>query len=362
MPVYPPSTFLALAPLALLQFPVARWAWFLLTGLLLVISAGLILSVCPPQYRWLSTTLVAFILLTAGILLVLGQPGVFAISLIIMGCCLFLRGRLLPLAALLLLLSLAVKPQIGGFIVLYLVVRGIHWRYAAVALAGAGALLLCGSLMLDHQQKSADWRTTLRSNLTSTLSPGGSADPRPQNFQSIGDVNLQTLSSIFVTDARKYNALAYAGFLLLMAIGVVAMVRAPRDPDAHFLALAVLSILTLMPVYHRFYDTRLLLLSIPAVIIIFKKRRLLGFLLVLLTVLATVSVQYRIQMFLVQHGKWQSIIANKFLLILLLRQQNLELLLLYCLYLVAIFSLRFQQETVVKPDPIAEAAVPLQAR
>ena len=34
VPVYPPSTFLALSPIALLRFPVARLVWFLLNGCL----------------------------------------------------------------------------------------------------------------------------------------------------------------------------------------------------------------------------------------------------------------------------------------------------------------------------------------
>ena len=361
VPVYPPSTFLALSPLALLRYPVARWLWFLLNGCLFVTSAGLILSICPPWYRWLATILVSFIVATAGILLVLGQPGVFAIPLVIIGSCLFLRGRYLPLAAFLLMLSLAVKPQIGGFIVLYLLVQRIHWRYAAVALAGAGALLLSASLILSHHPRSAGWSSTLRANLTATLGPGGSADPRPENQLAIGDVNLQTLSSIFFADARRFNAVAYAVFLGLLAVGIVAVMRANPGPQTHFLALAALSILSLTPVYHRFYDTRLLLLSIPAVVIVCQKRRLLGILIAVLTVLAVISVQYRVQMFLLQQAKWQSVLANKFLFILLLRQQNLELLILFCLYLTAIFSIRFSSSAAMEAPPLHEPAIPLQA-
>ena len=138
--------------------------------------------------------------------------------------------------------------------------------------------------------------------------------------------------------------------------------RANGGSETHFLALAALSILSLTPVYHRFYDTRLLLLSIPAVMIVFQKRRLLGTLIAVLTVLAVVSVQYRVQMFLLQHAKWQSVLANKFLFILLLRQQNLELLLLFCLYLTAIFSIRFSSAAAMEAHPVHEPAMPLQAR
>jgi hypothetical protein len=127
--------------------------------------------------------------------------------------------------------------------------------------------------------------------------------------------------------------------------------RTSASRETHFISLAALSVLSLMPVYHRFYDTRLLLLSIPAIGILFQKRRLLGGLIALLTLLATISVQYRIQVFLLQDAKWQNVLANKFLFILLLRQQNLEMLILFCLYLVAMYSIRFSS--------IAEAGYPV---
>ena len=97
-------------------------------------------------------------------------------------------------------------------------------------------------------------------------------------------------------------------------------------------------------------------------VIVFEKRRLLGALIAVLTVLATVSVQYRVQTYLLQHGQWQSILANKFLFILLLRQQNLELLLLFSLYLVAMFSLRFSGPAAMDRDHLYEPAIPLHAK
>jgi hypothetical protein len=341
VPVYPPSTFLVLSPLALLEFPVARVLWFLLNGCLLVIAARLIQEMSPAQHEWLTTFLVCYFVITAEIVLVLGQPAVFAISLVIIGSYFFLRGRLLAVGALMFLLSLAVKPQIGGLIVLYLLLRRVHWRYAAMAMAGAVVVLLSAGLILGHHPRSAAWASTLRANLSATLSPGGSADPRPENQQSIGDVNLQSLTSIFFPEAHAFNAAAYSVFLALLALGILVALRTTGSRETHFISLAALSVLSLMPVYHRFYDTRLLLLSVPAIGIIFQKRRVLGAVIAVLTLLATISVQYRIQVFLLQQAKFQNVLANKFLFIVLLRQQNLEMLILFCLYLFAVFSIRF---------------------
>ena len=41
---------------------------------------------CTGPQRWLATALASFILATSGILLVLGRPGTFSISLVIIGC------------------------------------------------------------------------------------------------------------------------------------------------------------------------------------------------------------------------------------------------------------------------------------
>jgi hypothetical protein len=311
-----------------------------LNGSFFVIAAGLVVSLCPRSHRWLATALASYFLLTAGILLVLGQPATFAISSVVVASCLFLRGRLLPLGALLFMLSLAVKPQIGGLIVLYFLVQRVAWRHAVVALAGALALLLSASLIMRVRPATADWPSTLRSNLSATLSPGGSADPRPDNQQSVGDVNLQTVTSIFSPRAQAFNLLAYTSFLALLAVGIAAVVQAGKVMEVHLLALGALSILSLTPVYHRFYDTRLLLLSVPAVVVVFQKRRPLGLVIAVLTVVATVSVQYRVQAFLLAHAQWQNVLHRKIWFIFLLRQQNLELLLLYCLYVLAMFSIR----------------------
>ncbi len=340
VPVYPPSTFLALSPLARFPFPVARLTWLLLNFCLFVIAAGMILSLCPAPQKWLATALASLLLLTSGILLVLGQPAIFAVSLLVIGSCLYLRGRYLPVATFFWMLSLAVKPQIGGLLVLYFLVQRIHVRYAAVALAGALAVLISASLILGSHTQSAGWPGTLKSNLSSTLSPGGSADPRPANPQAIGDTNLQALTSIFVTDERAFNGLAYALFLCLLAVWIMAVPWKGERQQIHLPALSALAVLSLLPVYHRFYDTRLLLLTVPAVLSVFQKRRVLGALLAVFTALAGISVQYRIQDLLLQRAQWNSLLGKKLLFVLLLRQQTLELLILFCLYMIVIVSLR----------------------
>jgi hypothetical protein len=345
MPMYPPSTLLVLTPLALFRYPVARLLWFLLNGLLFVTAAGLVLSICPRSHRWLATILISFILVMSRIQLGVGQPSNFAISLLVIGFYFLFRDRYLPLGALLLMFSIAVKPQIGGLLVLYLIARGFHRRYAMAALAGALVLLLTAGLILSLHPRSVNWASDLTANISATGDAGGNNDPRPANVWANHYLNLQAITSIYFADAREINAAAYAVFLALLAVWITAILRTKAGPEVHWLFIASLSALSLTPFYHRFYDSRILLITVPAVVIVYQKRRLLGTCIYALTALIiySVSLQVRLQSFFESHGIWQNILQNKILFILCQRQQCLGLPILFCLYMAAIFSIRSSQ-------------------
>jgi hypothetical protein len=337
VPVYPPSTFLVLSPLALMRFPVARVVWFLLNSCLFITATFLILAVRTPAPRWVATSLASLVLLSCSILLVLGQPALFAISLAVIGSCLLLAGRREELGTVALILSFAVKPQLVGLLVLYFLTRKAQWRSAVLICTGALGLLVTACGVLTTHPQSMMWPATLRSNLSATLDTGGSADPRPANPQAIGDTNLQALSSIFLPKAHEFNAAAYGVFVMLFGLWALVAFRTEQSP---WLALGALAVLSLTPIYHRFYDTRLLLISIPALLVVWQRRRILAVAMCGLTLCAVVSVQYRVQLYLLQHAQWQNVLERKLLFVLLLRQQNLEILALFGLYLFALFALR----------------------
>lgn len=338
--VYPPSTLLVLFPLALFQYPVAWLIWFLLNGALFVAGVVLVLSLCPRGHPWLATGLGAVFLAGSSLLLIQAQPSAFAVSLVVIGVYFFLRGRSLLFGAVLLMLSLAVKPLIGGLIVLYLFFRGVHRRYAALAMAGAVTLLFCGGLILRMRPQSANWVSDVRANISRTVVPGATNDPRPASEQAVAALNLQTITSIFFTDEKAFNYAAYAVVGVLFVAWAVVVLRMKPNMDNHLLSLGALSVLTLLPVYHRSYDGRFLLLAIPAALIIFEKRRIVGAFLCVLIALATVSIQYWVQLLLQRDGLLQTVQRNKPLLILLLREGDLSLLILFGLFMVAFFSIR----------------------
>ena len=337
--VYPPSSFLAIFPFALFKCSTARLLWLLLNASLFILSFLLVLSFCPQPQQWIVTILGLPFLHHAIILLGDGQPAAFAISSLIISTVLFLRSRYLSLAALLLMLSLAVKPQIGALVVLFLLIRKGHRLYVAFAATGALALLLLGGWILNQRPQSADWVSQMRANIAVSLQPGHVNDPTSPTG---GEVNLQGVTQIMFSDEKVSGAVSYVVFgILLVAWGIAALRTNSNFPEQAIL-IAALLVLTLLPVYHRFYDELLLLLTIPAVPIIFERHRRLGFLIILMTILGNFLIEGHVYRWFANHpsGTYQHMIDNKILFILLMRLQNIALLLLACLYIVAIFVIQ----------------------
>jgi len=344
IPVYPPSAFLVLSPMALFTFPEVRLLWALVSSGLFVMAAAAVLLVCPPRYRWVSTVLVSLFLVVKvnTSLLAQGNPTPFAIALLVLATILFLRDRYIPLAAVMLMLSLAVKPQMGGLIAVYLLARRIHWRPVVMAMAGAVAILLVAGLILSVHPLSHDWVPALRANVAQSIQPGQTNDPRPEDFGAMGIVNLQTLTSIFLTSAKAFNVAAFVIFAALLAAWAVAIVKANASPGDYYLQISALAVLSLLPVYHRSGDDLLLLLTIPAIMHLLEKRRALGGWIALTTALICIAeFTDALRVYIVNNEfGWPGILQHKLLFILLMRQQSVLLLLLSGLYLAALFKVR----------------------
>jgi hypothetical protein len=120
---------------------------------------------------------------------------------------------------------------------------------------------------------TSHWRTELQANLKGNASPGNVNDPVLANREADSIADLQALFGTVDADPKVYNlaAVAVTGGLLLLWAWPVLRLRESRT--RHLLALAAIACLTLMPIYHRQYDTRLLLLLFPATALLLRTRR-----------------------------------------------------------------------------------------
>jgi hypothetical protein len=96
------------------------------------------------------------------------------------------------------------------------------------------------------------------------LEPGHMSDPSAANHDSFDFLNLQVPLYRLLPNAAAGNLISYAvAFALFLALAYATLGRAAFD-ERPYTIVAILMLLSLLPVYHRFYDELLLLLLIPA--------------------------------------------------------------------------------------------------
>lgn len=340
-PVYPPASFVTALPVALFRFPIAKFLWFLLNAGLFLAATKTVLDSCPEDRLWLAVLLSAYFLIKGSFLLKSGQPAGFATSTLILGCLLIWRGKRPILASCFLCLSLAMKPQMGGLVALFLLLRKGTRVYVAAAMAGAVLVLLAGAAVLQLNPVDKDWVSELRQSISSSVLPGHINDPAAPEADQ---VNLGTLTAILVPDASAARYTADALSLVLIATWAFILFRSRADDrSTQLLLLGSLVVYTLLPVYHRNYDTPILLLTVPPILVIVKYNNVLGYAIALLTVFTSLPILPHMIAWLKPHSPavYQKILGSKFLFVVMLRSQNVAIFAVFCLYLVAMFSLSF---------------------
>ncbi len=292
--LYPPFSLAALAPVAALPWPAAHALWEALIAasfsLAALLAARLCLSAGADGTVALGPVLLLGMLTASStILLMLGQVSGVVIALMVVGFFCLLRGRLLPLAALCFFVALMLKPHDAALPFLYLLFAGPRWRRvffisAALSVVFAGASLL----WFAHAPGTAHWLTELQANLHGNAAPGSVNSPAPGREQAVNLADLQAIFAAVRNRAAFYNGAALAASVLLFAAWLVPVIRLRNSQGKHLLAIAAIACLMPLPIYHRQYDTRILLLAFPAVAFLLARRRVWGLLGLALMAAATV--------------------------------------------------------------------------
>lgn len=342
-PVYPPSTYVAIAPFGLLRLPLAKDAWLILNAGLFVAAVLYLVSLCSGPLNWAANLLAAFFLCSAKDLLSAGNLAILAVSALIFSCILYWRGRRPVLAGCLLCLSLAVKPQIGGLIALYLLLGKVQRRSVTLAISGAVAFLLVGAVALQLNSQSQHWVQDLRANIKDTTLPGHINDPKtPTGWM----VNIQPVSLAISSDPAVSNVITY-GALAAMLVGLGwAFLKIYPDVASNPLLFSAIAVFTLLPFYHRRVDSALLLLTLPSILFILERRRIFGFVVAAFTILASFPLEGPFNKWLLAHhpAVYESILNHNVLFLALLRQENLALLTLFWLYISAAYVLGSERQ------------------
>ncbi len=261
-----PTTFLAVAPVALLPWKAASWLWLLITGASFIGASYLIWKWCADAAPRYAATLVFLILVTSSVMLSGGNTAALVIGLTVIAVWCFVSERLAWAGIVCLAVSLAIKPHDAGFVWLYfLLAGGVARKRALQTLAVTALIALPAVLWISHAVPH--WPQELSANLHAITARGGQDDPGPQSGGALGVmmmVSLQTIFSRFRDDPGFYNPATYVFCVVPVAIWTVKTLRTRYSPVQAWYALAAIVPFSMLVVYHRCYDCRLLLLAVPA--------------------------------------------------------------------------------------------------
>lgn len=260
--LYPPATFVLLAPIAALPWPVAGPAWVAL-GVVLWLAAlrataaiaGLTWASAAGRMFWILGLAFA----PAHTCIKHGQFAVAAVAMVALaGATRRMGAAAWPMAGALLGLGAAAKPQVAAVFTVYEAGRR-RWRAAAVSAAVVAALLAIGTgrMLAAGVPGWSSWRANL-----AEFTVAADGDPTRANTGTRHHLlNLHYPLHTLTDDRDLVRWLVYALVAALCAAYALADRRKP-ERRGDISALAVAGVATLLVVYHRFYDASVLIFAL----------------------------------------------------------------------------------------------------
>lgn len=334
---YPPITYYLVAPLALLNYSAAGLVWFWISAIALIAACVATIRLCPPTARTFVYLGVSVVLMTSGGLLRLGQLTTSALALLIIGSLLFLNRKHLVLAAILLALAACLKPQLILPSLAFFCLSRSTRKYALGALAGFALAFIAAGVALARQPGSAHWTSDWAANLR--ITPLGSSARI-----DTGIVNLEGLTSLITASPLIFRTIDLVVLAAIIAVLVIGFIRAREDWRRDWICIAAASFLTLLLVYHRSYDMRIQILSLPALGLLWKtSTRMAGILTVLGSLLLFSTAVILVKSSIAHFGI--SITHNLMFRLLVERQQAVITLLATIVWAVTIATFKWTQGT-----------------
>ena len=352
----PPALLLAI-PFGILPWETAKVLWMILILGSFVVGALLVWNLSEPYAPVVSGALIGVFVAGSETLLRTANPAGIAIGLCAVAVWCFVKERFVIAGIVCFAISLIFKPHDSALIWTCLLLVSVRYRRRAIQILGVVITLsLPAILWVSLMPASSHWVRDLHANLVGNTSYGNADDPGPTNVYAFTFTNVQSVIGLVRDDSHIYNPVAYlicTGFLL---VWLVPTLKAAPSRAKDFLALASISALSLLPVYHRHYDTRLLLLIFPATAMLWAGGGTVGWLALLLTIAGIAFTSARLIVTLNQLHTHYVGLAGKMLTIALHRPIPLIVLILCVFYL----SIYLQRTKRGNPQEVPEMAVPVE--
>jgi hypothetical protein len=337
--IYPPTAFSITIPFAILPFRAAQMLWLLATAGSLILGSFLMWEVSSKDAPLLSGALIGLTLANCELFLAIAGPGGIAIGLCIAAAWCFVRERFAASGVLFLAISLMLKPHDSGLVWLYFFLAGGTSRKRAVQ-----TLLVIVALSLPVfawiSYVAPHWLQGLHANLVANSVHGGLSDPGAASAAGHGIamiISLQTVFSFFRDDPRFYNSASYFVCGVLLVAWAIATGRSRCSPRSAWFAIAPIAALSMLPVYHRLDDAKLLLLTVPACTMLWIKGGLIARIAVLLNtaqILLTSGIPWAIFFALVKRMQFsETAFTRQFLVVFQVFPAPMILLVLATFYL-----------------------------
>ena len=204
--IYLPTTFLLVAPFAVLSWGWAAVLWSGISSAIFGLAAYLIWDLACSRSFGISTALVVIMLLNCEVLAGSGNSAGIVVGTCVIAVWCFVETRFALVGVLCLVISLLLKPHDSGLIWLYLLLAGGAFRKRALqVLALTTVFFLIALAWMSHS--APHWWPELHNNLIQNAAPGSASDPGPNSASAssiAGVIGLQTIIRIFSNDPRIY--------------------------------------------------------------------------------------------------------------------------------------------------------------
>jgi hypothetical protein len=261
-----PATLLLLAPFALLPLAAGQVLWMFFTTGSLILAAYLMWTVGADHAPILTGCLIGFLLLNCQVIFAAGNTAAIVVGLTVAAVWCFVKERFAWAGVVCLAISLAMKPHDAGLVWLFLLLAGGTFRKRALQTAILAALLIVPAVLwVSHVVPN--WMHDWQSNMATISAPGALNDPRPAIVKGVSAgnvISLQAVFSIFNGDPRFYNLASYLVCGAVLIVWAFLTFRSRTSSQRIWFALAVGVPFTILVTYHRVYDAKLLLLTVPA--------------------------------------------------------------------------------------------------
>ena len=278
--IYLPTAFSLTIPFAMLPWGPAHVLWLILTVGGLIFASSLMWLLCADCEPIVSGALIGFLLANSELLVITGNMAGIAIALCVVSVWCFVRERFVPAGILCLALSLACKPHDTGLVWLcFLLAGGVYRKRALQTLLVTVAVSLPAVLWVWHV--APHWVQEWQINVAALSARGAMSDPglTSAGAHGLGGlVSLQEVIGVYWNDPRIYNPATYLICAPLLLVWALATLRYRPSPRTVWLALAAIAALSMLPLYHRQQDTKLLLLTVPACAVLWAEGGLTGWL------------------------------------------------------------------------------------